>query len=511
MLSTPDEGQLLIQQINQLAAATDEQLANSGMEQFLTAAKIDVQGPLLYPCSGSDVVHPILLFPKVNEFILIDEHPLFSTTAELNFADLSQLGKIPNLSQGMGFWGYGYDYTDILKTFNRLDVSFNSDRFQNRIGALFLIRLRTLCGMELLQISKLQKGVYQIRGLCGDELKTIYYVQHQLGHDSNAYQWLLAQNVQFQTLFIKAFSVSINEQVISRDIFQQIKALYPDNLSQLAVVAEADGVYGFNRTLPHLLNPDHAYFSEQTNFAYGYSNKLVITNGLGLYWDYPEHLLTVQQLQNEYIAEQQDAQLIEKQRAEAALQHFLQLDKYKKFDWLILEDLLGPGENTLKVKLLDSKTLSSQLTDKAITELLAVAKEKHLYELQLTLGPANTSLKYQELVTRFIKRLDAPEGEGVRSLFIKASFDEVNFKSSFAIAAAEALKVHGKNLVEISVQVNDQAALAFIDTFQFLHHTGKLTHSIIEPIVGWREETHQAVTAFSLQNFHQDLLWPVSF
>jgi hypothetical protein len=312
-------------------------------------------------------------------------------------------------------------------------------------------------------------------------------------------------------LFIKAFSVSINEHVISRDIFQQIRALYPNKLEQLAVVGEADGVYGFNRTLPHLLNPDHAYFSAQTNFAYGYSNKLVITNGLGLYLDYPEHLLNVQQQQNEYIVEQEDAQLIEKQRAEVALHHFLQLDKYKKFDGLILEDLLSHVDNTLKVHLLDSKTLCSQLTDTVIIELLEVAKEKQLHALQLALGPANTSLKYQELVTRFIHRLDAPEGKEVRFLSIKASFDEVNFKSSFAIAAAEALKVHGKNLVEISVQVNDQAALAFIDTFQFLHHKGKLTNSIIEPIVSWRKETHQAVTAFSLQNLHQDLLWPVSF
>ncbi|CAM4485248.1 MAG: hypothetical protein LEGION0403_FIIPPAGN_00311 [Legionella sp.] len=502
MPSTPDEGLLLIQHINQLTVGKDEQLANSGMEQLLTEAKIDAQGPLLYPCSGSDVVHPILLFPKVNEFILIDEHPLFSANEELNFADLSQLGKIPNLSQGMGFWGYGYDYTDILQTFNRLDISFNSDRFQNRIGALLLVRLRTLCGMELLQISKLNDGVYQIAGRCGGTLKTIYYVQHQLGHDSNAYQWLVAQNFQFQTLFIKAFSVSINDQVIQRDIFQQIKALYPNNLQQLAVVAEADGVYGFNRTLPHLLNPDSTYLSAETNFAYGYSNKLVITNGTGLYWDYPEHLLTVQQLQNEYIAEQRTAQLIEKQRVDTALQHFLQMDKYKKFDWLMLEDLLGSVDNTLKVKLLDSKTLSSQLTDNAITEVLEVAKEKRLHALQLTLGPANTSLKYQELVPRFIKRLDAPEGESVRSLSIKASIDEVNFKSSFAITAAEALKVHGKNLVEINVQVNDQAALAFIDTFQFLQREGKLAKKIIEPIVSWRDETHQAVTAFLLQNTH---------
>lgn len=511
MLSTPDETRLLIQRTNQLAAGKDEQLANSGMEQFLTTAEIDALGPLLYPCSGSDVVHPILLFPKVNEFILIDEHPLFSANEEQNFTDLSQLEKIPNLSQGMGFWGYGYDYTDILQTFNRLDVSFNSDRFQNRIGALLLVRLRTLCGMELLQICKVDDGVYKIVGLCEGMLKTIYYVQHQLGHESNAYQWLLAQNIQFQTVFIKAFSVSINDQVIQPRIFQQIKALYPHNLSQLAVVTEADGVYGFNRTLPHLLNSDHPYFSAQTNFAYGYSNKLVITNGLGLYLDYPEHLLVAQQLQNEYIAEQQNAQLIEKQRVETELQHFLQLDKYKRFNWLMLEDLLGPVDSTLKVNLLDSKMLRSQLTDKVIAEVLEVAREKRLHALQLTLGSANTSLKSQELVTRFIKRLDAPEGEGVRSLSIKASMDEVNFKSSFAIAAAEALKVHGKNLVEISVQVNDRAALAFIDTFQFLQQKGKLANSIIEPIVSWREETHQAVAAFLLQNIHQDLLWPVSF
>ncbi|MDR3501587.1 MAG: hypothetical protein P4L79_03295 [Legionella sp.] len=507
MPSTLDEERLLIQQINQLAAGKDEQLANSGMEQFLTAAASEAQGPLLYPCSGSDIVHPILLFPNVNEFVLIDEHPLFSANPELNFADLSQLEKIPNLSQGMGFWGYGYDYTNILQTFNRLDVSFNSDRFQNRVGALLLVRLRTLCGMELLQVSKLKDGVYKIAGLCNGELKTIYYVQHHLGLESNAYEWLLAQNIQFQTLFIKAFSVSINDQVIQRRIFQQIKALYPDNLEQLTVVAEADGVYGFNRTLPHLLNPECSYFSAETNFAYGYSNKLVITNGLGLYLEYPEHLLTLQQLQNEYIAEQCNEQLLEKQRIEEELQYFLQLDKYKKFDCLHQEDLLGVLDNTLIIKLFDSKNLNSKLTDKAIIELLEVAQERHLHALQLTLGPAYTNLKHQELITAFIKRLDASEGKGICSLSINASIDEVNFKSSFAITAAEALKVHGKNLVEINVQVNDQAALAFIDTFQFLQREGKLVKRIIEPIVSWREETHQAVVAFFLQNIHQDLLW----
>jgi hypothetical protein len=503
----PDEGRLLIQHINQLTVGKDEQLANSGMEYFLTTAKIDVQGPLLYPCSGSDVVHPILLFPKVNEFILIDEHPLFSANPELNFADLSQLEKIPNLSQGMGFWGYGYDYTNILQTFNRLDVSFNSDRFQSRVGALLLVRLRTLCGMELLQVSKLEEGVYQIAGLCNGELKTIYYVQHHLGHESNAYEWLLAQNIQFQSLFIKAFSVSINDQVIQRSIFQQIKALYPDNLERLTVVAEADGVYGFNRTLPHLLNPDCPYFSAETNFAYGYSNKLVLTNGLGLYLEYPEHLLTLQQFQNECIAEQCNEQLIEKQRIEEELQHFLGLDKYKKFDCMQQEDLLGVIDNALIIKLSDSKNLNSKLTEKTIIEILAVAQERQLHALQLTLGPANTNLKHQELVSGFIKRLDAPEGKDICSLSIKASLDEVNFKSSFAIPAAEALKVHGKNLVDINVQINDQAALAFIDTFQFLQREGKLAKRTIEPIVSWRNETHQAVVAFCLQNIHQDLQW----
>ncbi|WP_133135746.1 hypothetical protein [Legionella rowbothamii] len=507
MLSIPEEGRLLVQHINQLTVGKDEQLASSGMEHFLTAAEIEVQGPLLYPCSGSDVVYPILLFPKVNEFILIDEHPLFSANPELNYADLSQLEKIPNLSQGMGFWGYGYDYTNILQTFNRLDVSFNSDPFQNRVGALLLVRLRTLCGMELLQVSKLEDGVYKIVGLCNDELKTIYYVQHHLGHESNPYEWLLAQNIQFQSLFIKAFSVSINDQVIQRSIFQQIKGLYPDNLEQLTVVAEADGIYGFNRTLPHLLNPDCPYFSAETNFAYGYSNKLVLTNGLGLYVEYPEHLLALQQIQNEYIAEQCNEQFIEQQRSEKALQYFLQLDKHKKFDCMQQEGLLGVIDNTLIIKLFDSNNLHSKLTDKAMIEILEVAQEKNLHALQLNLGRAYTNLKHQELVTGFIKRLDALEGKGICSLSINASIDEVNFKSSFAIAAAEALKVHGKNLVEINVRVNDQAALAFIDTFQFLQREGKLAKGIIEPIVSWRTETHQAVVAFFLQNIHHDLQW----
>ena len=507
MPSIPDEGQLLISYVNQLTAGKDEQLANSGMKQLLTAAEIDAQGPLLYPCSGSDVVHPILLFPKVDEFVLIDEHPLFSANEELNLTDLLHLGKITDLSQGMGFWGYGYDYTNILQTFNRLDISFNSDRFQNRIGALLLARLRTLCAMELLQISNLAEGVYKIAGLCDGKLKTIYYVQHQLGHESSAYQWLLAQNIQFQTLFIKAFSVSINDQVIQPSIFQQIRALYPENLQQLAVVAEADGGYGFNRTLPHLLNPDHPYFCTETDFAYGYSNKVVITSGLGLYLDYPQHLLAVQQLQKEYITEQHNVQLIEKHRIEAELKNFLKLDKDKKFKYLLQEKLLTVSDNSLMIPLFDSKEHGSKWTNKVIMDVLEVGKVRNLRALQLTLGPAHTSLKYQELVTRFIKRLDA-EGEWVRSFSVKASIEEVNFKSSFAIVAAEALKVHGKNLVEISVQVNDQAALTFIDVFHFLQQNGALAKGIIKPIVSWRAETHQAVAAF-LHKIPHDVLWPI--
>ena len=72
MLSTPDETRLLIQRTNQLAAGKDEQLANSGMEQFLTTAEIDALGPRFYPCCGSDLVNPKIIFAKLNEFILID-------------------------------------------------------------------------------------------------------------------------------------------------------------------------------------------------------------------------------------------------------------------------------------------------------------------------------------------------------------------------------------------------------------------------------------------------------
>lgn len=470
-----------------------------------------VQGPLFYPCSGSDIVHPLRMFPNIHEFVLVDEHALFSEEANENFKlleELSELGDGVSLQRGFNLIGEsGFDYTDILLAIAYTGKSLNADLVRKElVGALLLLRLRKLCGMELLSLSEEVAGrVYKIVGNINGETKTIYYVSHFFGDESEGYNWLIDQAFNFQTLFVKAFSPSINGGILKPGAFDQIRRL----ISSPAVISEKSTMYRFNGDLPHLLNPELVLNTIKTKtgygedgYAFGYDNQLILANADAIYPAYPEHIAQkkadsdrLEAEQNRLEAEQERQRRLAIEESKRELDAFLRSNDQDKFAYLIRKGYVSIEGDMLSVHINQSEDFSDHMRKEFINAMFLVAKDRRVTKLRLVLPEPKYDTKHLDITNQFVSYLSGA-GSYIQVLAIQVLSDnELNYLSDKALCTAMALREHGNNLTRIDVEVNDNGAKAFAETCKILHKQGSLTAASIKPIKQWRADTHQVVSA----------------
>lgn len=243
-------------------------------------------GPLLYPCSGADVTYPVLLCPNVNEFYLVDEHPLFEPLLA-NFEESlkkvigeSELNKgsskyLSTISEAEGAWP-GYDCTFPQREFSYVD--------SNDLGLIILLRLKQLCGMDISSLEIIAEGVFKIQGCIDDTTKTIYYVSHKFGEESLAFDWLQeqVQKRNIGTFFFKAFSASIMSETISRSFLNQFQTLIPSDKKKLTVISDICNDY-HNGLVPSLIDPKqvtNCIHEVEFDFGYAFNKMMVAKNNV---------------------------------------------------------------------------------------------------------------------------------------------------------------------------------------------------------------------------------------
>lgn len=466
-----------------------------------TPLTIKAKGPLLYPCSGSDVTYPLLLCPDVSEFYLLDQHPLFEPGSSEFHSAFHKImtensSKEFKIGEALGARG-GYDCTDHQRGFEYLKTQ--------ELGLILMLRLRQLCEMDIQHLEMLASGVYKITGTINDKEKTIYYVQHDLGKNSEAYQWL-QQRISYkpiETLFLKAFSASISETAISPEFFQQFQQLIPSNRSNMTVISDTcSGYSGYKRNhVPDVLEP-HAINQVQTvPFEFGYdSNKMIVANGKVLATTYSS-IEQRQKTRSDELLEQRRQSNELARKSEQELANFHRLSPREKISILIAKGYMRQNDTSVTFILDDSSFLMQRLQP-SIDELLnLLKKDSRVTSVKIEMkSPGSGFSHISALLKPIINAL--PTFSSVQSLEISApGGNEVSFRSEEAKMIAKELLTSGQNLVNIDVQVNDGGALAFASTFTALKNYA-LCSGNIRPINTWRPTTEDQVNA-SLASFSQ--------
>jgi hypothetical protein len=484
----------LVSAVNAYPIGVDEAIFPLGIK---TKLGFDPVGPLLYPCSGSDVVYPIRMFPDVNELVLVDEHSLFNLdNLEITLQELSEVGKITNLSKGFGFLGGGYDYTNVHAIMQNQNEALSFHIDGHAVGALLLLRLRKLCGMEIKSIhEEVEGGVYTIIGSIDGKEKKIHYVNHYFGKQTKAYDWLQKQDFAFQSLFVKAFAPSINDHIINSKTFSQIRRLIkPERDKPFAVISEEDRTYTLNNGLPHLINPEKIHSIDNTPYDFGYGSRLVVGDYDSLYLNYPQHLLEQHNAQIQQRAHAEILKIDEIERESKAHEAYLKKSPQERFNYLQSKGYIEIKNNTLVIKVSEDKDFLSKINKDSLVDILNISKKIHINALELIIDVPRSNTVYQDVATSVAKYLSSA-GSHIRSLSIKTAANiETSYLSNHSTKTAQALLKHGRHLSEIDVMVNDQGALEFANTIKHLKTNGNLTKASIRPILDWRDETRCAVS-----------------
>jgi hypothetical protein len=167
--------------------------------------------------------------------------------------------------------------------------------------------------------------------------------------------------------------------------------------------------------------------------------------------------------------------------------------------------------NTLIININENIQDSEYLMSNTIKDLLQYAFEKGANAVKLIVWQTGNNYCYQQIPTAIVSELDSVAGGHFQSFTIKVvslpPYDndhvrECNYRSCFSVPTALTLRIHGKNLLSIDVQVNDKGAIAFIETFKLLQEEGQLTEIFIKPIITWNDITHAAVRSLPRQEQH---------
>lgn len=457
-----------------------------------TPLTIKAKGPLLYPCSGSDVTYPLLLCPDVNEFYLLDQHPLFesdSSDFHSAFHRIMKNNSTQTFKIGEALGAYkGYDHT-------RPNIQFEYLKTQE-IGLILLLRLRQLCEMDIQTLELVTDGVYKISGTISGEEKTIYYVKHDLGNNSEAYQWLQQRvsHKPIKTLLLKAFSASIDNTAITREFFEQFQQLMPLDKSSLTVISDTCAGYsGYKRNnVPDVLEPHSINHVETVPFDFGYDrNKMIVAKGEVLVSTYASIEQRQKNLSDKLQEQERRArELIIKEAVE--LDDFDRLSSKEKISILIENGYIFKNDTCITFILDDSYFLMERLKP-WIKELLTFLQmDPRIISVKIEMmSPGSGFSHISALLKPIINAL--PHFSSVQYLEISApEKEEVAFRSDESKIIAKQLLTSGQRLTHIDVQVNDGGALAFAATFNTLKNHA-LRSGNIRPIKTWRPATENQV------------------